>query len=62
MSAVKAKPFPMSQHPSLKRAAKSLAAKRNVLKRFERIRLLKRQGRWKEGDRVFGLPKTLPLA
>ncbi|WP_174582278.1 small basic protein [Candidatus Methylacidithermus pantelleriae] len=52
----------MSQHPSLKRAAKSLAAKRNVLKRFERIRLLKRQGRWKEGDRVFGLPKTLPLA
>jgi small basic protein (TIGR04137 family) len=50
----------MSQHPSLKRAAQSLAAKRNVLKRFERVKILKRLGRWKEGDRVLGLPKTPP--
>lgn len=47
----------MSQHRSLKAAAIT-GAKRNVLKRFERIEILKKQGRWKEGDRVTGLPKT----
>ena len=46
----------MSIHPSLK--TKSVVVKRNVLKRFERIKLLKKQGKWKEGDRVTGLPKT----
>ncbi|WP_142524540.1 small basic protein [Methylacidimicrobium cyclopophantes] len=50
----------MSQHRSLRRSS-SLAAKRNVLKRFERVALLKKRGRWKEGMRVFGLPKTNPL-
>ena len=47
----------MSQHPSLKSASK-IAVKRNVLKRGERIDLLQSQGRWKEGDRGLGLPKT----
>ena len=47
----------MSQHPSLK-SSSSIAAKRNVLKRFERIDLLKARGKWKEGDRGTGLPKT----
>ncbi len=47
----------MSLHPSLKAASK-IATKRNVLKRFERIDLLKKRGKWKDGDRAFGLPKT----
>jgi len=49
----------MSQHRSL-RAASTLAAKRNVLKRFERIELLKKRGEWKAGGRVLGLKKTKP--
>jgi len=49
----------MSMHPSLKAATK-IATKRNVLKRFERIELLKKQGKWKEGDRALGLPKVKP--
>ncbi len=49
----------MSQHSSLKSANK-IQACRNVLKRFERVEQLKKQGRWKEGQRVFGLPKTKP--
>jgi small basic protein (TIGR04137 family) len=47
----------MSQHRSLKGASK-IQARRNVLKRFERVEVLKKQGRWKDGQRVFGLPKT----
>jgi small basic protein (TIGR04137 family) len=47
----------MSQHRSL-RGASALGAKRNVLKRFERVELLKKRGQWKEGDRVLGLRKT----
>ncbi|MGD0651012.1 MAG: small basic protein [Verrucomicrobiia bacterium] len=49
----------MSQHSSLKSANK-IQARRNVLKRFERVELLKKQGRWKKGQRMFGLPKTKP--
>jgi small basic protein (TIGR04137 family) len=49
----------MSQHPSL-RGVSRLTAKRNVLKRFERIELLKQRGQWKPGDRVTGLRKTKP--
>jgi len=49
----------MSQHSSLKGANK-IKTRRNVLKRFERVEQLKREGRWKEGQRVFGLPKTKP--
>jgi small basic protein (TIGR04137 family) len=35
-----------------------LGAKRNVLKRFERVEILKKRGQWKQGDRVTGLRKT----
>ena len=49
----------MSQHRSLKGAA-TIAAKRNVLKRFERVEVLKRRGQWKDGDKVLGLRKTKP--
>ncbi|HEY4283727.1 MAG: small basic protein [Verrucomicrobia bacterium] len=49
----------MSQHRSLK-GASTIAAKRNVLKRFERVELLKKRGQWKEGSKVVGLPKTKP--
>lgn len=47
----------MSQHRSL-RATATLGAKRSVLKRYERVELLKKSERWKQGDRVTGLPKT----
>ena len=63
----------MSMHRSLKGASK-IAKRRNVLKRYERIDLLKGRGDWmreirtsgstsgdwKRGDRAFGLPKTKP--
>lgn len=52
----------MSQHRSLKGTG-TIAAKRNVLKRFERVELLKKRGQWKEGgSKVIGLPKTKPDA
>jgi small basic protein (TIGR04137 family) len=51
----------MSQHRSL-RSSGTIAAKRNVLKRFERVNLLKKRGQWKTGDRVLGLRKTKPDA
>jgi small basic protein (TIGR04137 family) len=47
----------MSLHTSLKAASK-IATKRNVLKRFERIDVLRKRGKWKDGDRAYGLPKT----
>lgn len=49
----------MTMHSSLKNAAK-MEIKRNVLKRFERVDKLQAEGKWKEGDRGFGLPKTKP--
>ena len=49
----------MSQHSSLKAATK-IATRRNVLKRFERIDIMRKRGKWKEGDRGIGLPKTKP--
>jgi small basic protein (TIGR04137 family) len=49
----------MSQHRSLK-GASTITAKRNVLKRFERVELLKKRGQWKESQKVLGLPKTKP--
>ncbi len=51
----------MALHNSL-RASSNLGAKRNVLKRFERVELLKKRGQWKSGDRVTGLRKTKPDA
>ena len=49
----------MSRHPSFGKANKG-AKKRNVLKRFERIDVLKKLGRWDEekNTRITGLPKT----
>ncbi len=47
----------MSIHNSLRSSA-ALGAKRNVLKRQERVEVLKRRKEWREGDRVFNLKKT----
>jgi small basic protein (TIGR04137 family) len=47
----------MSQHSSLKSASK-IATKRNVMKRFERIDVLRQRGKWEEGKPGTGLPKT----
>ncbi|NLE66212.1 MAG: small basic protein [Lentisphaerae bacterium] len=47
----------MSQHTSF-RAVTKIKTKRNVLKRFERVEIMKGRGKWKEGDRGLGLPKT----
>ncbi len=49
----------MSRHSSFGKAT-SGATKRNVLKRFERVDVLKKLGKWKptENKRVTGLPKT----
>jgi small basic protein (TIGR04137 family) len=46
----------MSRHPSFGRIG--ITKKRNVMKRFERIDLLRNQGRYKDGESVYGLPKT----
>ncbi len=49
----------MSRHPSFGKSSKT-AKKRNVFKRFERIEVLKKLGRWNpaQDSRVTGLPKT----
>jgi small basic protein (TIGR04137 family) len=49
----------MSQHRSLKTSG-SVGTKRSVLKRGERIKLLKSRGLWKEGRLPTNLPKTKP--
>lgn len=49
----------MSQHPSFKSAG-STGVKNNVLKRWDRVALLRKRGQWKDGDRVTGLRKTKP--
>ena len=49
----------MSQHRSLKGASK-ITVKRNVLKRFERVELMKKRGT--PTKQVIGLPKTKPEA
>lgn len=48
----------MSRHPSYGKSTS--ITKRNVLKRFERIDVLKKLGRWIDGEnkKVTGLPKT----
>ena len=50
----------MSQHRSLKNSGGTVGAKRSVLKRGERVKLLKSRGLWKEGRSLFNLPKTKP--
>ncbi len=49
----------MTMHSSFKSATK-IAVRRNVLKRYERINQLTKEGKWKAGERAFGLPKTKP--
>ena len=49
----------MSIHPSLKTKG-AVSETRNVLKRYERVDKLKKQGRFKDGDCAWGLPKTKP--
>ena len=49
----------LSQHKGLQ-GSSGLVVKRNVLKRFERVDLLKKRGQWKAGDRIVGLKKTKP--
>jgi small basic protein (TIGR04137 family) len=50
----------MSQHKSFKAPGGGAIKKKSVLKRFERVDLLRKRGQWKEGDRVVGLRKTRP--
>ena len=45
----------MTQHPSFTRSGG-----RNVLKRHERVDLLKKRGMWTESSSVLGMPKTKP--
>lgn len=52
----------MSQHRSLKSKGGSVGTKRSVLKRGERVKLLKARGQWKEGRSPYNLPKTQPEA
>jgi small basic protein (TIGR04137 family) len=49
----------MSRHRSYGKSGKS-GKKRNVLKRFERIDVLRKLGKWKDGEdkKVTSLPKT----
>lgn len=47
----------MSQHPSLRSSDKD-KKHRSVLKRYERIGILKEKELWKEDKSVFGLPKV----
>ncbi|MCK4261874.1 small basic protein [bacterium] len=50
----------MTQHSSLKSSAGRRGQRRSVLKRMERLKILKEAGKWKEGDPVSGLPKVKP--
>jgi len=50
----------MSIHPSLSLSERD-KKQRSVLKRTERIRMLMEKGKWKEGDKVYGLPKIKTL-
>ena len=49
----------MSRHRSYGKSNQR-GQKRSVLKRFERIDVLRKMGRWKDGEnkKVTGLPKT----
>lgn len=47
----------MSQHPSLRSASKD-KKHRSVLKRYERIAILKEKERWKDEESVYGLAKV----
>lgn len=46
----------MAQHPSLRSKDKD-KKHRSVLKRYERVKELKKKEKWKDGESVFGLQK-----
>ncbi len=46
----------MSQHPSLRAVAKD-KAHRSVLKRYERVKIMKDKEEWPEERSIYGLPK-----
>ncbi|MBU0605965.1 MAG: small basic protein [Candidatus Omnitrophica bacterium] len=46
----------MSQHPSLRSSDKDKAL-RSVLKRYERVKILKDKEKWTDKDSVYKLPK-----
>ena len=50
----------MSIHPSLSLSKKD-KKQRSVLKRTERLRTMIEKDQWKEGDKVYGLPKIKTL-
>jgi len=53
----------MSQHPSFTAGSGSMKKKRSVLKRHERVDLLRKRGQWADDRRqVTNLPKTKPEA
>ena len=47
----------MSQHPSLRSSGKD-KAHRSVLKRYERVKMLKEKEKWSDEESVYGLPKV----
>jgi small basic protein (TIGR04137 family) len=47
----------MSQHPSLRSSDKD-KQHRSVLKRYERVKILKDKEKWTDEKSVFGLPKV----
>lgn len=47
----------MSKHNSLKLKG-GATGKRSVMKRFERVKVLKSRGQWQDGRSPIGLPKT----
>lgn len=47
----------MTMHKSL-RLGSSMVRHRNVYNRWERLLKLKEQGRWNDGDSIYGLPKV----
>ena len=47
----------MSIHASLRTRGK-LTRERNVWSRLERLLFLEKEGKWKDGDSIFGLPKV----
>jgi len=47
----------MSQHPSLRSSDKG-RQHRSVLKRYEKLKILKEKEKWDEKDSVFGLAKV----
>ena len=53
-------PSRMTQHASFSRSGGSSKNKRAVLKRFERVELLRQRGLYQKINSFIGLPKTLP--